>query len=160
MFAKMKGKKLSVESDGEVSLNDIVRAGVREKPDVAALAARDQNEISILVWHYHDDDVPGPDAAVELNVKGLPNDMRTLELSEYRIDQDHSNAFTAWKEMGSPQQPTAAQYAALEKAGQLAPMGKSKEIAIHKGSVELSLFLPRQAVSLFHLNWSGTAEKP
>jgi xylan 1,4-beta-xylosidase len=160
MFAKMKGKKVAVESDGEVSLNDIVHTGVREKPDVAALAARDQNEISVLIWHYHDDDVTGPDAAVKLNLKGIPNGKRALELSEYRIDQDHSNAFTAWKKMGSPQQPTADQYAALEKAGQLTSMGGSKEITSQDGSVELSISLPRQAVSLFILNWNRTAEKP
>ena len=34
----------------------------------AATAARS----SILVWHYHDDDVPGPEAEVQLTVEGLP----------------------------------------------------------------------------------------
>jgi xylan 1,4-beta-xylosidase len=97
---------------------------------------------------------------VKLNLKGIPNGKRALELSEYRIDQDHSNAFTAWKKMGSPQQPTADQYAVLEKAGQLTSMGGSKEITSQDGSVELSISLPRQAVSLFILNWNRTAEKP
>src|SRR5262249_14239103 len=64
MFSKMSGQRLAVESDGEVSLDTILRQGVREKPDVSALASLDQNKLCVLVWHYHDDDVAGPDAAL------------------------------------------------------------------------------------------------
>ena len=42
------------------------------KPDVAALASLDGDKLCVLVWHYHDDDVPGPDAAVALTLSGLP----------------------------------------------------------------------------------------
>jgi xylan 1,4-beta-xylosidase len=160
MFSKMKGKKIEAESDGEVSLDDIVRAGVREKPDVAALAAIDQNEISILVWHYHDDDMAGPEASIRLNLKGIPAGKRNLEIREYRIDQEHGNAFTAWNRMGSPQQPTVEQYAELEKAGQLTLMYNPKALPIREGSAQLSFSLPRQAVSLFLLNWAETTGKP
>lgn len=160
LFSKMRGKKLAVESDGEISLDDVVRNGVREKPDVAALAAMDQNEISILLWHYHDDDVTGPDASVKLNLKSIPGDKRNLKVSEYRIDQEHGNAFTVWKRMGSPQQPTSEQYTALEKAGQLTLMESPKTLSIQEGSAQLSFSLPRQAVSLLLLNWGETTGKP
>ena len=40
----------------------IMADGVRGEPDVNAVATRDDKGVSILVWHYHDDDVPGGDA--------------------------------------------------------------------------------------------------
>jgi xylan 1,4-beta-xylosidase len=39
MMARMEGRRLGVESSGEVALDSIVRAGVRGAPDVAALAS-------------------------------------------------------------------------------------------------------------------------
>ena len=77
--------------------------------------------MSVLVWNYHDDDLPAPAADVSLQIRGLPAGRPTL--TEYRVDTDHSNAYTAWKRMGAPQSPTPAQYAELERAGRLQTMG-------------------------------------
>ena len=40
-------------------------------------------------------------------------------VTHYRIDETHSNSYSAWLKMGSPQKPTPAQYAELEKASEL-----------------------------------------
>jgi len=48
-----------------------------------------------MVWHYHDDDTLGPDAAVELAMAGLPAAVRQGEVAHYRIDEHHSNAYAA-----------------------------------------------------------------
>ena len=71
----------------------------------------------------------------------------------YRIDRDHSNAYTVWKEMGSPQNPTPEQYARLEAAGQLQLLTSPEWIGAKDGQVELSATLPRQAVSLIQVSW-------
>ena len=63
MFGLMGGKRLAVESTGEVGLEEIRRDGVRGKPDVSALASLRDGKLCVLAWHHHDDDVPGPDAA-------------------------------------------------------------------------------------------------
>jgi xylan 1,4-beta-xylosidase len=146
MFSRMSGKRLSVQSDGAVELDSVLRRGVREKPDVAALASLDTNRLCVLVWHYHDDDLSGPDAALDLTLEGISFPKATLR--HFRIDQEHSNAFTAWKKMGSPQMPTDEQYAQLEKAGQLAEFEPSKTVQAENGRMNLTLKLPRQAVSL------------
>src|SRR5438094_9457041 len=62
MFGKMSGQWLVVESDHTVPLETMLKNGVRDQPDVTALASLDQNKLAVLVWHYHDDDLPGPDA--------------------------------------------------------------------------------------------------
>ena len=66
MFGLMGGNRLAVESTGEVGLEAIRTGGVRGKPDVSALASRAGGKLWVLVWHHHDDDVPGPSADVEL----------------------------------------------------------------------------------------------
>ncbi len=67
MFSKMGGQCISVESDAALSVDQMMRAGVRDRPDVAARASLEGDRLCILLWHYHDDDVPGPAAAVNLN---------------------------------------------------------------------------------------------
>ena len=153
MFSRMTGQRLEVNSDGALPLEEIVRNGVRNRPDVAALASLGQNRLCILAWHYHDDDVAGPDAAVELNCVGLPPGAGGAKLEHFRIDEDHSNAFAAWKRMGSPQAPTLEQYAQLERAGRLAAMGPPEGIRVQNGEATVRLKLPRQAVSLLQLTW-------
>jgi xylan 1,4-beta-xylosidase len=158
MFARMSGDRLAVESDRQVPLRRIVRRGVRDEPDVAAMASLDRDKLCVLVWHYHDDDVSGPDADVALSLASLPVEDGTASVDDYRIDAEHSNAYTAWKQMGSPQSPTADQYAALEKAGQLATLGPAETIRIDGGAATLNFSLPRQGVSLLVLNLAAASE--
>ena len=72
MFSRMSGQRLTVHSSAFKPLEEILRQGVRDQPEVSALASGDRHRLWVLVWHYHDDDIPGPQAAVELSVQGLP----------------------------------------------------------------------------------------
>ncbi len=120
---------------------------------VLGLASLDKDRLCVLAWHYHDDDVPGPTAAVELAVSGLPVRAGEVRCHHYRIDHDHSNAFTAWQKMGSPKEPTAEQYAQLEKAGRLASLGEPEALRVEDAKLTLRFSLPRQAVSLLVVEW-------
>jgi xylan 1,4-beta-xylosidase len=124
------------------------KTGARDKPDVSALASRDNNKIAVLLWHYHDDDIPGPVAEVSLHLEGLPSQARNGTLARYVIDADHGNAYTAWQKMGSPQSISPGQLAELENAGKLAQTGQGENIQINGGQFTLRLSLPRQAVML------------
>jgi xylan 1,4-beta-xylosidase len=151
MFGLMGGRRLAVESAGEVGLEAIRRDGVRGRPDVSALASLRGGKVCVLTWHHHDDDVPGPDAAVELSLSGLPAGDAPVLLEHFRIDREHSNAFEAWKRMGSPRQPTPEQRAELERASDLAIMGSPEWVRPEGGKLTLRFALPRQAVSLLVL---------
>jgi xylan 1,4-beta-xylosidase len=153
LFAKMSGQRLTVESDAAISLDEIIRTGVRGKPDVSALASLNQNKLDVLVWHYHDDDLPGPEAEIELTLNGLPRANGEAKLRHFRIDEDHSNAFAAWKRIGSPQEPTPEQYAQLENVGRLAALNTAETVQVQNGWAALKFKLPRQAVSLLELVW-------
>lgn len=151
MFSKMSGRKVVVESDHEVPLDEIMKDGVRESPDVSALASLDGGRLCVMLWHYHDDDVPGPEAAVHLSVEGLASEKDSMEMAHYRIDETHSNAFTAWRRMGAPQSPSEAQYRELEEAAVLQELEPKKRIDVAEGRVELNVRLPRKGVSLLVL---------
>jgi len=153
MFAKMSGRRLAVASDSAMTLEEIVRRGVGARPDVSALASLDGNKLGVLVWHYHDDDVPGPEAAVELTLDSLPLAGGKANLQHFRVDEDHSNSFAIWKKMGSPQQPTSEQYARLERAGQLVAVGALETVPVENGKATVKFGLPRQAVSLLQFSW-------
>jgi xylan 1,4-beta-xylosidase len=154
MFGKMGGDRVAVRSSAGVALDAMLKAGVRgPTPDVNALATSEPTRLAIMTWHYHDDDLPGPDATVELIVNGLPAAAAGAMLRHYRIDRDHSNAYTAWLAMGSPAEPNPEQYAKLERAGKLAALGDPVPLQVENGSAVVRLTLPRQAVSLLVIEW-------
>ena len=139
MAALMRGDRVQTESSGN--------------PDVDALAVRGDRGISVLAWNNHDDDVPAPEADVHLEIAGLPGAATRVLLRHYRIDELHSNAWTAWKAMGSPQHPTPEQYSRLEAAGQLQLVDSPRFVDVRGGAAKLEFSLPRQGVSLLELSW-------
>ncbi|HYT75222.1 MAG TPA: hypothetical protein VEL79_10775, partial [Vicinamibacterales bacterium] len=100
MLGKMTGGRVAVESSAGLSLDDVRDQSVRSSADISALATSDSQSASVLVWNYHDDDVPAPAASITLTIEGPPDGRPTL--THYRVDTDHGNAYTVWKAMGSP----------------------------------------------------------
>ncbi|MEP6900717.1 MAG: beta-xylosidase [Actinomycetota bacterium] len=148
MFSRMKGQRIPVASDGAIPLETIIKDGVRASPDVSAFASVDKNKMYVLVWHYHDDDVAGAEAEIQLKLDNFPVKSGKIKMRQYRIDADHSNAFSAWQKMGSPPNLSPQQYTQLEKAGQLAEINTREKVMVKDSSANLQLILPRQAVSL------------
>jgi xylan 1,4-beta-xylosidase len=153
MLAMLVGDRLEASSNGAIDADAILASGVRDKADINVLAARGKREIAALIWNYHDDDVAAQDANIDLAIAGIPVAAHTVRVSHYRIDQKHSNAYEAWRAMGSPQKPTEAQYAQLEAAGKLAALGPAARRKPALGRVALSFRLPRQSVSMIQLSW-------
>jgi xylan 1,4-beta-xylosidase len=153
LFNQMAASRLAVQSDGAGPLDDLLKDGVRGRPDVGALASRDARRVTILAWHYHDDDVPGPDARVALAVEGLPLDSGRVHAQRYAIDDTHANAYTAWRGMGSPGDPSPAERALLEQAGRLVPVEGLDSLAVSGSRANVSFTLPRRGVSLVVVDW-------
>jgi xylan 1,4-beta-xylosidase len=151
MAGMMRGDRVQTESSAAAGVDGVLQFGVRGAADIDALATRTDREITVMVWNYHDDDLSAAPAPVHLTLSGIP-DSRIL-MHHYRIDDNHSNAYTAWKKMGSPAQPTPEQYTALEAAGQLELLRSPEWITAKGGSLNLQFALPRHAVSLVRLEW-------
>jgi xylan 1,4-beta-xylosidase len=153
LFGMMTGDYLSVENEAKLTLDDVLKNSVRQNPDINVLAAREDKRVTILVWNYHDDAVAVPPQACSLQIDKLPKSQSLVFVRHFRVDDQHSNAYTAWLAMGSPQPPTEAQYAQLEKAAQLEMLNNPTWMPVEKGNLILTFDLPRQAVSLIEITW-------
>jgi xylan 1,4-beta-xylosidase len=153
MAGLMSGDRVQLTSSGALGLDGILQSGVQAAPEIDGMATRGDRETAVMVWNYHDDDLPAPAAPVQLTLAGLPAGAARVLVEHYRIDAGHSNAYTVWQQMGSPQQPTAEQYARLEAAGQLQLLGSPEWMGAKDGKLELRFDLPRQGISLVKVSW-------
>jgi xylan 1,4-beta-xylosidase len=153
MLGMMTGERVAADSSAAVRIEDLLKDVPGATADVNAIAARDADELSILVWNYDDSAVPAPPADIELTISGLPDSARHALLEHFRVDQDHSNAYTAWKSMSSPQDPSPAQVAELKAAGQLHLLTSPRWLECRNGTAKLEFTLPRQGVSLLRITW-------
>ena len=153
MFGLLGSERVRAESSAAISIDVVLHDGVRGQPDINAIATRKDHEVEILIWNYHDADLSVDPAKIDLSISGLPANVSKAQLEHFRIDSDHSNAFTAWKEMGSPQTPTPREYERLENAGQLQLLRSPSFLPIERGAVKLQFTLPRQGLSLLRIHW-------
>lgn len=152
MFGKMKGKELLVENDNAFSSEHLRTTGVHDSvADVSAMATTSEKSAYILLWNYYDNDTLAPDATVKLQFNNIPG--RKVIVNEYRIDEEHSNSYTAWKKIGSPQQVSKEQYSILEKSGKLQLYQKPHYASIRNGVFNTNIHLPGHAVSLLKVSW-------
>ena len=153
MTGMMAGERVMTSSTGAVPLDVLTKTGVRQAPDVDAIATKSAHAAAVMVWNYHDSDLPAPEANVRVAIVGIPSGVKRVLLEHYRIDQTHSDAYTVWVKMGSPQAPTAGQYVRLKAAGQLELLTSPVWLDVAAGKLTIETTLPRQAVSLLRLEW-------
>jgi xylan 1,4-beta-xylosidase len=152
MLGMMSGNRVTVTTNQGYDLRTAVDSSFRKSyADINGMACKNTHDATVLVWNYHDDDVKPAPETVAVQVKGIP--AKQVLLHHYRIDDEHSNAYEAWKKMGSPQNPSAEQIAELERAGQLHLLGSPEWITINNGEAVIKMQLPRQGVSLLKLDW-------
>ena len=151
MASKMSGDRLPVVSSQSQSTSDLLAGTANGKSDVNAIASRTAHQVSVMVWNYGDDETAVKAQTVQLAVSGIAAE--NVSVHRYQIDESHSNAWTAWKKLGSPQAPNTEQYVALEKAGKLEESGPAQSVRIRKGTFETTLEMPGEALTLVQLTW-------
>lgn len=150
MLGMLDGQMLLVTSSGARPVDEVLRESAGEMPDVDTIATRAERHIDVMLWNYHDDDVASPAAEIALAVDGVP--AGRVHVQRFLMDAQHSNAYSAWQRIGSPEQPTAQQFMELQQAAKLETVDRSDSVA-HDGRVELDLKLERQGVMLVRLSW-------
>jgi xylan 1,4-beta-xylosidase len=153
MMGLLGGEHVEAQSSAALGTDEVLKSGVRGQADVSAIAARKPNEIGVLTWNYHDDDVAAPAVPVELKIDGVPPAAKRALIEHFRIDTTHSNAFEVWKAMGSPEHLSEQQLRTLESAGQLQLLTSPEWVTTANGAVTVKFDLPRQAVSLIRVTW-------
>jgi xylan 1,4-beta-xylosidase len=161
LFARLGSAQIEATSSAETSLAEIVSDGVRSAPEVGVLATRAQEDgrIDILLWHYRDEDVPGPAAEVNLSLGGLARGLE-LQARAWRVDRASGDAFTEWKTMGAPASPTPQQIDRLVTASHMVPRPIPLSPQTDDGSVVLETLLPLQGVELIEVRRTRRAPRP
>jgi xylan 1,4-beta-xylosidase len=154
MFAKLGERRIPAVSDAawSVAALDTILPDVPPE-EVDALATRaDDGSIAVLVYRHSDDQyqVDDREAAVTVAVGGLA--ASGYRLSHYRIDHDHSNSHTVWESLGSPQNPSDEQLAAIRIRQGLESAEEARTVETVGGALELTVSLPLAAVSLLVLS--------
>jgi len=153
MAAKMKGDRVAATSSGETPLATIEEQGVRSAPDVAAMATRDAHQAAVMLWNYHDAAEGSSAASVAAVIHGIPAGVKRVRLIHYRIDATHSNAYTAWQQLGSPQSLTPSQIQKLKAVQGLQTLEEPRWMNVADGGLHLSREMPAESVSLITLEW-------
>jgi xylan 1,4-beta-xylosidase len=151
VLGRLGGIRLTVTSTGALPLDEVLTSGVRQQPDVDAMATRKGQEVQVLVWNYHDDLVTAPPSPVRVTTRLPPSFGSSAVVTHLRVDEAHGDAYTVWLSQGRPQAPTAAQIAALQQAMQPAALEPARQVDIKKGTVSLEFELPRFGISLLML---------
>jgi xylan 1,4-beta-xylosidase len=151
MMAMLGGDWVRTESTGALPVEQIVTRSVADASDVDVVATRRPRQMDILLWNYHDADVPVAPANVALEVRGLPSAQVKEEV--FLMDASHSNSYAVWQRMGSPQKPSAAQQQELVRAGKLERVTAPHALAVKDGAATMRMLLARQGVALVRLQW-------
>ncbi len=153
MFGLLGENRVVASSSGSLASSEVVQNGVRKKPDVSVIATRKGAEVDLLIWNYHDDDLPALATPIDLSLNGLKGDTQRALVEHFRVDADHSNAYEAWKEMEAPQSPSDTQNEKLRTASQLQLLDSPSWVAVQGGSAHLQFNLPRQGLSFIRIAW-------
>jgi xylan 1,4-beta-xylosidase len=153
LFGLMDAERVKAESSAALSVDSLLSSSARGAPDIGTLATRGDHEVSVLVWNYEDDEVPAPSVPIVMNIAGLDGEIHQVFSHQYLIDENTSNAYSVWKEMGSPQELTPEQHARLVKAGDLQLASPPRWLKTEGSQIHIDFQLPVQGVSLLQFSW-------
>lgn len=152
MLSLLGPDRLRTTSDAAWQVGELDHTDGSSMPEeVDALASRSEDgSVAVLVWRHIDDQYQTSEdlTPVTVTVRNLP--AGSYRLRHLRIDADHSNSFTVWQQLGSPQDPTAEQLATITGRQGLEEF-EAERILTVDGEVSLEVSLPLPSASLLVL---------
>lgn len=152
LYARMGYNELSLISSGDSDIllfKNYFSNG--EAPVVAGMATQDENHnIQVSIFSHHDDWDCLTEQEVELTVENYAYDGQ-IKLKQYRIDKEHSNAYSEWVRQGKPKYPTGEQYKAIKSKDTLEQIGQDEMLEVKDGKLTVKFLLPTHAISLFEI---------
>jgi xylan 1,4-beta-xylosidase len=125
--------------------NQRIPAIIDKADGLDGLATVSDRGAQILLWNYvapKSDAVSGP---ISLEVKGFSSDRATVK--RYLVDEYHSNAYTCWKKMGSPAEPTELQLQELKDSMELELVELNRSFQVDGGQLTVDTTLSPGSVS-------------
>ena len=125
--------------------------GTSDGVDGMATINDDQSEVAVIVYNYYSTiNTTGMDS-VTVNVNNLPFAGKTVNVTQFVIDSDHSNPYSVWVAQGKPKAPSETQLQAMRQAQQLALATPVTTVA-GSATYSATLTLPRQGAAMILLS--------
>lgn len=156
MLTLLGAERLHATSDAAWQVGALENTDGSSMPEeVDVLASRaDNGSVAVLVWRHTDDQWQTSDSSTTATVAVRNLQRGSYRLRHLRIDAEHSNAFTVWQQLGSPQDPTAEQLAAIHERQGLEEFEAERTLTV-AGDVALEVSLPLPSASLLVLEPVG-----
>lgn len=117
-----------------------------ENNNINGIATRNASGIQVMIYNYNENVDDKETKKVQLSVE-LPSP-GLYKVTHYRIDDHHSNAYTIWRSMGSPFNPSATQIKKIKDRQGLELLEQPQVIKASNGKVMLHVEMPHHSVSL------------
>ncbi|MCL1795773.1 MAG: beta-xylosidase [Clostridia bacterium] len=148
LFEKLGDTRVAFESSRDVDpLSFADDNGTEEGPEIDGWATVRDGAVQLLMYCHHDDWDVKRTYDVSLSITGLPFSANA-RVTHYRIDANHSNAYTEWVRQGQPNYPVDGQYAAIKAHDALAYESPRSFVPTKDGKLSLAFPLPTHAVSM------------
>jgi len=159
LLGRLSGTRLPLTSSGAQTLDELLKNGVRDQPDIDGMATRDGDTVQVLIWNYHDDLVAVPNATVHVTVDLPASIGANVRVSHLRVDETHGNAYTTWLAQGMPAMPSNTQIRALQRAMLPELLVPERTVTVPADrALTLDFELPRFGVSLLTLRAATSAD--
>ena len=125
--------------------------------DVGCVATRNgERSIQVMLYNFEakPEELQGS-AKVNLTVENLPFKADEVIVEHYRIDGEHSNAYTEWIRQGRPEHPSPEQASAIRNRESLELYEPIKTQRIKDGRFKKEITLPPLSVTLIKLKPKG-----
>jgi len=117
-----------------------------ENNSIDGMATRSGNKIQVMIYNYDENVADKELKKVQLLVM-LPSS-GSYKLTHYRIDENHSNAYTVWKSMGKPFNPNEAQIKQIKDRQGLELFEPERLIKVKNSTATFYAEMPHHSVSL------------
>ncbi len=151
LLGRLGTEEIELSSSGAQDLSSFPDPwGTGLVPEINGRATSDGKHLSILLFSHHDDWDESRDSVIDLQILSAPNN-RNAVMTVTRIDADHANAYTAWKNAGSPDWPDKDLLARFRQASELKP--ESAPLENKNGTFSASIYMPSHALALIEIDF-------
>jgi xylan 1,4-beta-xylosidase len=124
-----------------------------EKPDIDGIATISGNKSVVFLLYCHNDDWEARgEYQVCVEAANLPFEGSSVRLLHYRLDKDHSNAYTEWVRQGRPDYPTPSQNATIKSTENLELLEPETHVALIDGKFKKTVSIPVHGISLLRIS--------
>jgi xylan 1,4-beta-xylosidase len=126
--------------------------------EVDALATfNGRDRVAVLLWRHADDQylIDSGETEVTLRIERLPFGAHPVHIRHWRIDARHSNSYTAWQEIGAPQDPSLGELRGIKDRQRLELLEPDRTETVNDSCLVLRIRLPLPSVSLIEISVPG-----